>query len=203
MKLIVGLGNPGLDYEHTRHNVGFDVVDILAEDFNELQGGEKAVLSDFNVEINKSGFKGLYCKFTFDGETVYILKPMTYMNLSGESVKAFVDYYHINIQDIVVVSDDLALLPGSLRLRENGSSGGHNGLKSIINCLGTQEFKRIRIGVGEPKNDVVDYVLGKPQGEDKEKIEEIYDRAVKAIENYIKEGNFNKTASLFNVKVNK
>lgn len=189
MKLIVGLGNPGLDYEHTRHNVGFDVVDILAE--------------DFNVEINKSGFKGLYCKFTFDGETVYILKPMTYMNLSGESVKAFVDYYHINIQDIVVVSDDLALLPGSLRLRENGSSGGHNGLKSIINCLGTQEFKRIRIGVGEPKNDVVDYVLGKPQVEDKEKIEEIYDRAVKAIENYIKEGNFNKTASLFNVKVNK
>lgn len=115
MKLIVGLGNPGLDYEHTRHNVGFDVVDILAE--------------DFNVEINKSGFKGLYCKFTFDGETVYILKPMTYMNLSGESVKAFVDYYHINIQDIVVVSDDLALLSGSLRLRENGSSGGHNGLK--------------------------------------------------------------------------
>ena len=167
MKLIVGLGNPGLDYEHTRHNVGFDVVDFLAE--------------DFNVEINKSGFKGLYCKFTFDGETVYILKPMTYMNLSG----------------------DLALLPGSLRLRENGSSGGHNGLKSIINCLGTQEFKRIRIGVGEPKNDVVDYVLGKPQGEDKEKIEDIYDRAVKAIENYIKEGNFNKTASLFNVKVNK
>lgn len=186
MKLIVGLGNPGPEYEGTRHNIGFEVLDTLAE--------------DLDVRISRSGYDGLYARYVKDGETVLLLKPQTYMNLSGRSVKAALDYYKIMPSDLVVVSDDLALEPGALRLREKGSSGGHKGLQSIIESIGTTEFKRIRIGVGEPDRDVVDYVLGRPDPDDREAIDRALDAAVMAIESYLNCQNFSKVCSLFNRK---
>lgn len=187
MKLIVGLGNPGSAYIGTRHNIGFDTLDLLA--------------ADFNVTVNKTGFEGLYTKFVFLDETVFLLKPQTYMNLSGRSVKALTDYYHIMREDLLVVLDDLALKPGSLRLRDRGSSGGHKGLQNIIECLGSDEFKRIRVGVGEPVGNVVDYVLGVPSVSERPLIEEAISKAAEAIEYFLKCGDFSKTANRFNRKI--
>lgn len=185
MKLIVGLGNPGKEYENTRHNIGFIMLNRLAD--------------DLNVTSFKSGFKGEYAKTTFEGEQVYLLRPLTYMNLSGECVKEFVDYFHVNIEDIVVINDDLALVPGRFRLRPNGSSGGQKGLQNIIDLLHTQEIKRIRIGVGEPENkNIVDYVLGTPSKEDFSKIDDAIDAALLALKYFIATSDFNKTMSKFN-----
>lgn len=186
MKLIVGLGNPGSEYEGTRHNMGFEVLDVLAE--------------DFKCEFTKNGFSGTYTKFIYKGENIYLLKPLTYMNLSGKSVKEFADYYHIMLNDMVVVSDDMALKPGKIRLREKGSSGGQKGLQDIIEKLGSDQFKRIRVGIGEPELSAVDFVLSKPNKEERELIDEAIDNAVKAIEYYLKADSFNKAASLFNSK---
>lgn len=185
MKLIVGLGNPGKEYENTRHNMGFIMLDRLAK--------------DLDVTSFKSGFKGEYAKTNFQGEQVYLLRPLTYMNLSGESVKEFVDYFHIDIEDIVILNDDLALVPGRFRLRPNGSSGGQKGLQNIIDLLHTQEIKRIRIGVGEPINkNIVDYVLGVPDSNDFEKIDKAIDEALLALKYFIVTSDFNKTMSKFN-----
>jgi len=148
MKCIVGLGNPGSQYERTRHNIGFEVVNLLSE---RLQSPFK-----------QSKFKGLCAEATVSGEKVLLLKPMTYMNLSGESIKAVMDYYRLSSGDLLVVYDDLDLPMGKIRLRQKGSAGGHNGIKSTIRHLGTQEFNRIRIGIGRPDKNVYipDYVLG-------------------------------------------
>jgi peptidyl-tRNA hydrolase, PTH1 family len=149
MKLIVGLGNPGKQYEKTRHNIGFEVIDELA---NQL-----------SIPLNQSKFKGLYGVGFHNGEKVILLKPLTYMNLSGESIRAIMDYYDIDLEDLVIIYDDLDLPAGKIRLRQKGSAGGHNGIKSTVAHLGTQEFNRIRIGIDRPRNGmkVPDYVLGR------------------------------------------
>ena len=148
MKLIVGLGNPGREYENTRHNVGFQTIDKYA--------------SKLGLVINKSKFNGLFVDTIINNEKVILLKPTTFMNLSGESVRAVMDFYDIDIEDLVVIYDDLDLPHGKIRLRLKGSAGGHNGIKSLIAHVKTQEFKRIRVGIDRhPKIPVVDYVLGK------------------------------------------
>lgn len=169
MKLIVGLGNPGKEYEKTRHNTGFMVMDRLAE--------------TFQVSINVKKFKGEYVKFKYRGEDVILLKPMTYMNNSGESVIQVMNYFKMDVEDLLVIYDDMDMPTGKLRLRQSGSAGGHNGIKSIIAHVRTQNFKRIRVGIDKhPQIPVVDYVLGRFSKEEQPLIDEGIDHAVKAVE---------------------
>lgn len=173
MKLIVGLGNPGKQYENTRHNIGFDVIDALSD--------------KFSIPLNQSKFKGLYGMGVHKGEKVVLLKPLTYMNLSGESIRAVSDYYQIDIEDIVIIYDDLDLPVGKIRLRQKGSAGGHNGIKSTVAHLGTQEFNRIRIGIDRPKNGmkVPDYVLGRFYDEEKPFTQEAVKKSAAACEAWL------------------
>ena len=146
--LIVGLGNPGREYERTRHNAGFRAVDLLAE--------------KLGCRIDKLKFQGLYCQTTYNGQKVFLLKPQTYMNLSGRSVLQLSAYFNIPPQRIIVMFDDISLAPGRLRIRADGSAGGHNGIKSIIQEVGSQAFPRVKIGVGakpNPEYDLADWVL--------------------------------------------
>ncbi len=146
--LIVGLGNPGTEYTRTRHNAGFRTMDVLAE--------------TLGCKIDKAKFQGLYGQTNYNGCKLYLLKPLTYMNLSGQSVLQLSAYFHIPPQRIIVIFDDISLPPGRLRVRANGSAGGHNGIKSIIAELGSQEFPRVKIGVGAkayPEQDLADWVL--------------------------------------------
>ena len=175
--LIVGLGNPGEKYENTRHNVGFQVIDELAE----RQG----------KPVQRLKFKALTGLLTIGGEKALVLKPVTYMNLSGEAVRPAADFYKLPPERILVISDDVALAAGRLRIRAKGSAGGHNGLKSIIQHLGTDQFPRIRVGVGEkphPDYDLADWVLGRPQGEDKKVIDAAVKRAADAVECILTQG---------------
>ena len=175
--LIAGLGNPGDAYENTRHNIGFQVLDAL---------GERQ-----KKPIQRLKFKALTNLFTISGEKVLVMKPVTYMNLSGEAVRPAADFYKIPPERILVVSDDTALPPGRLRIRKGGSAGGHNGLKSIIQHLGTDQFPRLRVGVGEkphPDYDMADWVLGRFTGEDKKRMDQAVERAADAIECILKEG---------------
>lgn len=183
MKLIVGLGNPGKKYEHTRHNMGFDVVDL----FSELA----------QIDIDKDAFKGLVGRGKVFDEDVYLLKPQTFMNLSGESVREIVSYFKIPKEDIIVVYDDLDLEPGKIRLRLSGSSGGHRGIQNIIEQLGTENIKRIRIGIGKPTYDTIDYVLGKPLKEEQVLIDEAIKKAVDALKEILK-NNFDSAMNKFN-----
>ena len=185
MKLIVGLGNPGKKYEHTRHNMGFDAVDLF---------GELA-----QIDIDKSAFKGLVGRGKVFNEDIYLLKPQTFMNLSGESVREIVNYFKIDINDIIVIFDDMALAPGKIRLRASGSSGGHKGMQSIIEQLGTEQIKRIRIGIGEPTFDTIDYVLSKPLKEEKPLIEDAIKLTSDALKEILK-SNFDKAMSLYNAE---
>ena len=170
MKLIIGLGNPGKPYEHTRHNIGFDIIDALAGKW----GGA----------LNQTKFNGMYATFHRPEGKVMLLKPLTYMNLSGECVRPMMDYFDIRVEDIVVIYDDLDLETGKLRLRQKGSAGGHNGIKSLIHHLGTQEFNRIRVGVSRPPAGmkVADYVLSKFSKEDAPVIGEAIDKSCEAVE---------------------
>jgi PTH1 family peptidyl-tRNA hydrolase len=146
--LIVGLGNPGKEYERTRHNAGFRAIDVLAE--------------SLGCKIDKGKFQGLYGQCNYNGTKLYLLKPLTYMNLSGRSVLQLSSYFNIPPQRIIVMFDDISLEPGRLRIRADGSAGGHNGIKSIIQELGSQEFPRVKIGVGakpHPEQDLADWVL--------------------------------------------
>ena len=175
--LIVGLGNPGVAYENTRHNIGFQVLDQL---------GERQ-----KKPIQRLKFKALTNLFTISGEKVLVMKPVTYMNLSGEAVRPAADFYKIPPERILVVSDDTALPAGRLRIPKGGSAGGHNGLKSIIQHLGSDQFPRLRVGVGEkphPDYDMADWVLGKFTGEDKKKMDQAVERAAEAIECILKDG---------------
>ncbi|WP_078393327.1 aminoacyl-tRNA hydrolase [Shouchella patagoniensis] len=169
MKLVVGLGNPGKKYERTRHNIGFDIIEHCSE--------------ALNISLDKQKFKGIYGEQTINGEKVILLKPLTYMNLSGESVRPLMDYFKINLEDLVVIYDDLDLPTGKIRLRQKGSAGGHNGIKSLISHLGTQEFNRIRVGVGRPLNGepVVNYVLSGYRKEELENVEEAIKKTSDAV----------------------
>ena len=183
MKLIVGLGNPGKKYEHTRHNMGFDTVDFFAE------------LA--KIDIDKEAFKGLVGRGKVFEEDIYLLKPQTFMNLSGESVREIVNYFKIDIEDVIIIYDDMALEPGKIRLRASGSSGGHKGMQNIIDQLGTEEIKRIRIGIGESTDDTIDYVLSKPLKEERPLIDEAIKNAVEALKEILK-NNFEKAMTNFN-----
>ena len=175
--LLACLGNPGDKYENTRHNVGFMVADEI---------GERQ-----NAPIQKLKFKALTNLFTISGQKVLVMKPVTYMNLSGEAVRQAVDFYKIPPDHVLVVSDDTALALGRLRIRKGGSAGGHNGLKNIILHLGTDQFPRLRVGVGEkphPDYDMADWVLGKFVGEDKKTMDAAIKRAADAVECLLADG---------------
>lgn len=173
MKIMVGLGNPGKQYEHTRHNVGFDVIDELSR--------------RFNIPLDQSKLKGLYGIGFYKGEKVLLLKPLTYMNLSGESIRAVMDYYDIDLEDLLVIYDDLDLPVGKIRLRQKGSAGGHNGIKSTVAHLGTQQFNRIRIGIDRPQNgmSVPDYVLGKFHKEEQSQVQDVIQKSADACEAWL------------------
>lgn len=170
VKLIIGLGNPGKPYENTRHNIGFEVIDALAE--------------KWGAPLNQSKFNGVYASVHRPEGKVILLKPLTYMNLSGESVRPLMDYFNIDIEDIVVIYDDLDLDIGKLRLRAKGSAGGHNGIKSLIQHLGTQEFNRIRVGVSRPPAGmkVADYVLSRFSKEDAPIVSDAVKKSCDAVE---------------------
>ena len=186
MKLIVGLGNPGKEYEKTRHNIGFMIIDKFA--------------SKLGVEINKDKFNGLYCDTMINGEKVILLKPQSYINLSGEVIRKYVDFFKINIEDILIIHDDLDLPVGTYRVKQQGSSGGHNGLKNIELHLGTQEYKRVKIGISNNKlMDTKDYVLGKLSKEETEEIEKVRDIVLDIIDDYFKL-DFNSLMNKYNRK---
>ena len=189
MYLIAGLGNPDKKYEHTRHNVGFDVIDELAE--------------KYNISISEKKHKALLGKGVIEGQKVVLAKPQTYMNLSGESIVELVHYYKIDPEtEMIVIYDDISFAPGNLRIRQSASAGGHNGIKNIIKCLGTQEFMRIKVGVGEkPKNwDLADFVLGHFSKEERENLEDAIGRAMEAV-GYMINGDVAKAMNEYNKKV--
>ena len=169
MYIIAGLGNPGKQYENTKHNVGFLTIDVLAE--------------KLGIRVSKIKHKALTGEGFISGEKVILVKPQTYMNLSGESVRELMDYYKCDLSDLIVIYDDISLDVGKLRIRAKGSAGGHNGIKNIIAQLGTQEFTRIKIGVGEKpaKMDLAEYVLGRFSKEEQPIIRESADRAREAV----------------------
>ena len=169
MYLIVGLGNPEEEYSKTRHNMGFNTINKISQ--------------QYNIEVKQNKFQALYGSGMIEKEKVILLKPQTYMNLSGNSVKEVVDFYKIEKEKILVIYDDMDIEPGKIKIRKKGSAGGHNGIKNIIANLGTDVFPRIKIGVGEKpkKYDLADYVLGHFSKEDRELMEEGYDRADHAV----------------------
>lgn len=172
MRLIVGLGNPGKEYENTRHNMGFEAIDVFAK--------------KNNVEISKSKFDGLYTELIINNEKVILLKPQKYINLSGEVIRKYVDFYKIDINDILIISDDLDQEIGNLKLKYKGSSGGHNGLKNIELHLNTNEYKRIKIGISNNKQiDTKDYVLGKIDKEAKEILDNVIIKVVNILDDYM------------------
>ena len=189
-ELIVGLGNPEPKYDHTRHNIGFDAVDTLAKAWQ------------MSWKENKR-FQGLFCEGVSPyGNKIRLLKPLTYMNRSGQAVRAVTDWYKIQPNSVLVVYDDMDLPVGRLRIRLSGSAGGHNGMKSIISHLGSQKFPRLRIGIGKSdgKKQTVSYVLGKFTKDEKVVIDEVLYLSVKAVECSLKEG-MEKAMSLYNSEV--
>lgn len=183
MKLIVGLGNPDKEYDKTRHNVGFMVID--------------SYLGSVNWS-NK--FNALYCEKVINGEKIFFVKPLTYMNNSGNAVGEFVRYFNIDNKDILVIQDDLDLNVGDYKLKMHSSSGGHNGIKSIIASLGNQDFPRLKVGIGSVKKDeVIDYVLGKFSKSELEVLNELFNTFDKIINSFINEG-IDKTMNVYNTK---
>ena len=177
MFLIAGLGNPGRQYEKTRHNMGFDTIDELIERHRIPQGG--------------IAHKAMYGKGMIAGEKVLAVKPLTYMNLSGEAIREYVNYYKMDPEtELIVIYDDFDLEPGQIRIRKKGSAGGHNGIKSIIAQIGTQNFYRVKVGVGaKPKGwDLADYVLGRFSSEERELVDKAICDAADAVEMILKDG---------------
>jgi PTH1 family peptidyl-tRNA hydrolase len=186
MKLVVGLGNPGMEYKKTRHNVGF----IFLNSF----------LSKEHLSLDKKKFNGKYIEYVSKkGNKAILLEPQTYMNLSGDSIIDFIRYFKIDVNDVLVIHDDLDLDIAKIRIRSKGSSGGHNGIKSIINRLQNENFKRIRIGIGKDSNiPVVDYVLGKFSSDDMIKLEEKFNIVNRVIEDFIDDIDFHTIESKYN-----
>ena len=175
--LIVGLGNPGPEYTKTRHNCGFRALDVLA--------------GKLNCRIDKGKFQGLYNQVNYGDKKLYLLKPQTYMNLSGQSVKQLAAFFHIPPQNIIVMFDDISLEPGRLRIRSDGSAGGHNGIKSIISCIGSQNFPRVKIGVGakpHPDYDLANWVLSNFTASEEKDLASALERAADAALSIIDKG---------------
>ena len=185
MYIIVGLGNPENEYSNTRHNMGFDTINKVAK--------------KYNIEISKTNFKGIYGTGIIEGEKVLLLKPQTYMNLSGESVKEIIDFYKLNTDNLIIIYDDIDIEPGIIKLRKTGGPGTHNGMKSVIKEIGTEKFPRIRIGIGKPehKGDLIKYVIGKIPDEEKKILDKSTDLAKDAVSEIIKSG-IDKAMNLFN-----
>lgn len=174
MFLVVGLGNPGDKYDGTRHNIGFETIDYIS--------------SKYNIDVTRVKFKGVIGEGFIGGEKVILLKPTTYMNLSGESVREAMNFYKLTEEDIVIIYDDISLEVGKIRIREKGSAGGHNGIKSIISNINTDVFPRIKIGVGQPTGDLVSHVLGRFSKEEAEDLKEVIEVSSKAVEIIMKSG---------------
>ncbi|MCI6887222.1 MAG: aminoacyl-tRNA hydrolase [Lachnospiraceae bacterium] len=176
MYLIAGLGNPTREYDKTRHNVGFSVIDVLAD--------------RYRIDVSEKKHKALCGRGVIEGQKVLLVKPQTFMNLSGESLRAAADYYKIEPQDMIVIYDDISLDPGQLRIRLKGSAGGHNGIKNIIAQLGTQEFPRIKVGVGAkpPRMDLADYVLSRFSPEEQKQMDEAFREAAEAAVSMMTDG---------------
>lgn len=188
MYIIAGLGNPRSEYNNTRHNIGFDVIDVLAD--------------KYNIDVNTSKHKALIGKGMIDGEKCVLVKPMTFMNLSGESIVDVCNYYKVDVEtDLIVIYDDIALDVGAVRVRKKGSAGGHNGMKNIIQHLSTENFMRIRMGVGEkPKGyDLADYVLGHFTDKERDLMDEGTVNAMNAISMIMSDG-IDKAMGAFNKK---
>ena len=176
MYIIAGLGNPGEKYDNTRHNAGFLTIDALAE--------------RYGIDVREKAHNALIGRGVIEGKKVILAKPQTYMNLSGECIRALVEYYKVEQEELIIIFDDISLEPGQLRIRKKGSAGGHNGIKSIIAHLGTQEFTRIKVGVGEkpPRMDLADYVLGRFAKEEQDTMREAFETAAKAAVTIMTEG---------------
>jgi len=175
MYLIVGLGNPEADYANTRHNMGFNVINKLSD--------------KYGIEVNKKKFKSLFGMGEIEGNKVILLKPQTYMNLSGEAVRECMDFYKIKPEELIVIYDDVDTDLGKIRIRIKGSAGTHNGMKSVIENISTEEFARIRVGIGKPENgeDMISYVIGAIKEEDKEGLEKGVEKAFEAVVIALKE----------------
>lgn len=184
--LIVGLGNPGKEYERTRHNAGFRAIDVLAD--------------SLGCKIDRLKFQGLYTQTNYQGKKIFLLKPQTYMNLSGRSVLQLSAYFNIPPQRIIVLFDDISLPPGRLRIRADGSAGGHNGIKSIIAELGSQSFPRVKIGVGakpHPEQDLADWVLSSFSAKEEKDLSSALNRSADAALSIIDRG-VSETANRYN-----
>lgn len=189
MYIIAGLGNPKKEYDNTRHNIGFAMIDALAD--------------KYNINVMDIKYKAMTGKGIINGQKVILAKPLTYMNLSGESIRQLTDYYKVDSEtEVVIISDDISLPPGFIRVRKKGSAGGHNGLKNIIQHLGTEGFPRIRIGVGEkPKGyDLADYVLGHFSKEEQPLMKEGIEKAIGALEMMLA-GDIDRAMNEYNKKV--
>lgn len=176
MYLIVGLGNPEPEYSKTRHNMGFDVINKIAK--------------KYEIELTRTKFNGVYGSGIIEGQKVILLKPQTYMNLSGQSIKPFIDFYKIPLENVLVIYDDMDVKIGEIKIRKKGGSGSHNGAKSVVHELTSEEFPRIRVGIGKPidEYDAIDYVIGKLEDEVYKKLEAGIDKAANAIVEYLNNG---------------
>jgi len=176
MYLIIGLGNPESDYAKTRHNMGFNVINKISE--------------KFNIEVNKSKFKALYGTGTINGEKVILIKPQTYMNLSGDAVQEFVNFYKVDLENVLIIYDDIDTEPGKIRIRKTGGPGTHNGMKSVVSSLNSENFPRVRVGIGMPeyKDDLINYVIGYIPENQLEILQKGVDMATEAVEDILKNG---------------
>ena len=176
MKLIVGLGNPGKEYDNTRHNAGFIAIDKIA--------------SSLNLDFSKTKFDGLYVETIINGEKVILLKPQTFMNASGECVEKFAKFYKIEAKDIITIFDDIDIETGTMKIRKKGGAGTHNGMKSMVKELNTTDFPRVRVGTGKQEKiaDLVDYVIGRVDDEEYKKLEIGVEKAEIAVEEILKIG---------------
>ena len=190
MKLIVGLGNPGPEYDRTRHNMGFKVIDKLS--------------AKYSIEVNHSKFKGMYGTGLINGEKIILFKPYTYMNLSGEAVEQIAAFYKVSLEDLIVIYDDIDIAPGLIRIRKSGSAGSHNGMKSVTQMMGSTAFPRVRVGTGKPDNTdhLIEYVIGAIDEDEKPLLEEGIQKAADAVSMIIEE-NIDLAMNRFNIRPEK
>ena len=190
MKLIVGLGNPGPEYDRTRHNMGFKVIDKLS--------------AKYSIEVNHSKFKGMYGTGLINGEKIILFKPYTYMNLSGEAVEQIAAFYKVSLEDLIVIYDDIDIAPGLIRIRKSGSAGSHNGMKSVTQMMGSTAFPRVRVGTGKPDNadHLIEYVIGAIDEDEKPLLEEGIQKAADAVSMIIEE-NIDLAMNRFNIRPEK